>query len=125
MLILNKIDFFHIYFNDNKEEIKRNYINKFDKVVKIKIILEYPIKCLDILFRGCKCIKKINFIKFKRNDIKHMPCMFRACSSLEELNLSTFKIHNEISMHKTFWKCSDELTIKIRNQYTFIKEEAF
>ena len=38
------INFYHIYFNDNKEEIKRNYYNKGDKVEKIKIILDYEIK---------------------------------------------------------------------------------
>ena len=36
-------DFCHIYFNDNKKEIKINYINENDKASKIKIILEYPI----------------------------------------------------------------------------------
>ena len=33
--------FYHIYFNDNKEEIKNKYkINKKDKVTKIKIIIK-------------------------------------------------------------------------------------
>ena len=33
--------FYHIYFNDNKEEIKNKYeINKKDKVTKIKIIID-------------------------------------------------------------------------------------
>ena len=108
-------DFFHIYFNDNKEEINRIYIHKFEKVLKIKIILEYPIKCLDILFRGCKCIKKINFIKFKRNDIKHMPCMFRACSSLEEINLSNFNTDNVTNMIGIFMGCSSLKKIDLSN----------
>ena len=32
--------YYHIYFNDNEEEIKRNYIKENDKVRKIKIILD-------------------------------------------------------------------------------------
>ena len=108
-------DFCHIYFNDNKKEIKRNYINQYDKVVKIKIILDYPIKCLNILFKGCKCIKKINFIKFKRNDIKNMSCMFRACSSLEEINLSNFNTDNVTNMNGIFMGCSSLKKIDLSN----------
>ena len=36
--------YFHIYFNNNKEEIKRNYLNENDNVEKIKIIIDYQIK---------------------------------------------------------------------------------
>ena len=38
---INKGDekYYHIYFNDNKEEIKRKYINEDDNVRKIKKIL--------------------------------------------------------------------------------------
>ena len=31
--------YYHIYFDDNKEEIKKNYIKSSDKVNKIKIML--------------------------------------------------------------------------------------
>ena len=37
----------HIYFDDNKEEIKRNYLIKDDKVIKIKIIMENKIKSFE------------------------------------------------------------------------------
>ena len=33
--------YFHIYFNDNKEEIKKTELNKEDKVSKINIIIDY------------------------------------------------------------------------------------
>ena len=33
----------HIYFNDNKDEIKKETITKDDKVTKIKIIMNYKI----------------------------------------------------------------------------------
>ena len=37
--------FYHIYFNDNKEEIKNKYkIDEKDKVTKIKVIIDYQVK---------------------------------------------------------------------------------
>ena len=37
--------YYHIYFNDNKEEIKNKYyIEEEDKVTKIKIIIDYQVK---------------------------------------------------------------------------------
>ena len=57
--------YYHIYFNDNKEEIKNKYkINKKDKVAKIKIIIDYQVKSFKELFYQCRCIKSINFKKF-------------------------------------------------------------
>ena len=44
---INKDDikYYHIYYNDNKEkEIKKTSINKNDKVSKINIIIDYPVK---------------------------------------------------------------------------------
>ena len=57
--------YYHIYFNDNKEEIKNKYeINEEDKVTKIKIIIDYQVKSLKKLFEYCRCIESINFKKF-------------------------------------------------------------
>ena len=62
--------YYHIYFNDNKEEIKNKYrINKKDKVTKIKIIIDYQVKSFKGLFYWCECIKSINFKKFYRNNV--------------------------------------------------------
>ena len=62
--------FYHIYFNDNEEEIENKYkINYNDKVTKIKIIIDYQVKSLKELFKRCKCIESINFKKFIRNNI--------------------------------------------------------
>ena len=81
--------YYHIYFNDNKEEIKNKYkINKKDKVRKIKIIIDYQVKSFKELFDDCKCIESINFKKFYRNNITDMSYMFRGCSSLKELDRS-------------------------------------
>ena len=45
---------YHIYFNDNKEEIKNKYeIKEGDKVTKIKIIIVYQVKSFKSLFEMC------------------------------------------------------------------------
>ena len=36
----NKI-YFHIYFNNNKKEIKRNYLKALENIEKIKIIIAH------------------------------------------------------------------------------------
>ena len=67
--------YYHIYFNDNKEEIKNKYkIDEDDKVKKIKIIIDYQVKSFKKLFFECECIKSIDFKKFYRNKyIKIIP----------------------------------------------------
>ena len=64
--------YYHIYFNNNKEEIKRNYLNKKDNVAKIKVIIDYQIISCKRLFELCKCVKYIYFKKFHRNNINNM-----------------------------------------------------
>ena len=62
--------YYHIYFNDNKEEIKNKYeIKTKDKVTKIKIIIDYQVKSFKKLFFNCYRIESINFKKFYRNNI--------------------------------------------------------
>ena len=65
--------YYHIYFNDNKEDIKDKYeIEEEDKVTKIKIIIDYQVKSFEGLFSWCYCIKSINFQKFYRNNVKYL-----------------------------------------------------
>ena len=90
--------YYHIYFNDNKEEIKRNYFDKEDNVTKIKIIIDYQINNFNLLFSERKIIKSVNFKKFNRNNIIDMSYMFWKCSSLKEINFSNFKTKNVIDM---------------------------
>ena len=106
--ILNKEEesYFHIYFNDDKDEIKRTHLNEIDKVTKIKIIIDYQIKSFFQLFFRCKCIKSINFKKFHRNNINNLSCLFYGCSSLNELNIFNFKTDNVIDMSYMFAYCS-------------------
>ena len=57
--------YYHIYFNDNKEEIKNKYeIFEENKVKKIKIIIDYQVNSFNKLFWNCGCIKSITFKKF-------------------------------------------------------------
>ena len=146
----NKI-YFHIYFNNNKEEIKRNYLNKNEEIKIIKIIIDYQAisfknlfhksKCIEsinfkkfyrnnitnmsFMFYGCSFLKEINFSKFKSDNITNMSGMFSWCLSLEELNLSNFNANNLINMYGMFSECSDKLKKKIKTKYKNIKEEAF
>ena len=117
--------YYHIYFNDNKEEIKRNDLNENDNVSKIKIIIDYQVKSFYELFHYCECIEYINFKKFYRNNINNMGYMFSECSSLKELNLSNFNTNNVTDMGYMFSECSDQFKDKIRSEYKNIKEEAF
>ena len=97
--------YYHIYFNNNKEEIKRKYINK-DKEIKkikiIKIIIDHQIKSFEGLFFECRYIESINFKKFYRNNINNMSRMFFRCSSLKELNLDNFVTDNVTDMSYMF-----------------------
>ena len=102
----NDKNYYHIYFNDSKEEAKNNYFAKNEKVDKIKIIINNEIKSFEGLFSRCKCIKSLNFIKFNRKDITNMSSMFYKCSSLKELNLSNFNTNNVIDMRGMFNGCS-------------------
>ena len=92
--------YFHIYFNDNKEEMEKTELNEEDKVSKINIIIDHQIKSFNHLFFNCECIESINFKKFYRNNIKDMRSMFSYCSSLKELNLSNFDTNNVTDMHR-------------------------
>ena len=148
----NEKEYYHIYFNDNKEEeIRRTSLNEDDTVSKINIIIDYQVTSFYCLFLNCKCIESINFKKFYRNNITDMSVMFRGCSSLKklninnfntnnvtdmrlmfsecsllkELNLNNFNTNNVIDMCGMFSGCSDELKLKIKSKFNNFNEEAF
>ena len=98
--------YFHIYFNDNKEEIKRTKLIEADNVSKITIIIDYQIESFYNLFDYCKCIESINFKKFYRNNITNMSCMFSHCYSLKEIKFSNFNTNNVTNMTDMFRGCS-------------------
>ena len=110
--------YYHIYFNDNTEDIKRNNINKEDKVKKIKIIIYNKVKSFSQLFSSCECIKTINFTKFYRGNIYNMSFIFYECSSLEEIKLTSFNSSNVKDMSGMFSKCSSLKEINLSNLKT-------
>ena len=105
----------HIYFNNKKTEIKRNYLKQNEKISKIKIIIDYHIKSFEYLFESCKCLECINFKKFYRNNITNMGCMYSGCSSLNELNLSNFNTNNVTNMRGMFQFCSSLNELNLSN----------
>ena len=85
-------EYYHIFLNDNKEEIKNNSsVDLNDIVSKINIIIDYHVTSFYELFYECKYIESINFKKFYRNNINNMSDMFNYCP-LKELNLSNLKL---------------------------------
>ena len=106
---------YHIYFNDDKNEIKRDYFTKDEIIKKIKIIIDEDIKSFDYLFYCVDCIEKITFTKFNRKDINNMCGMFDGCSSLKELNLNNFKTNNVTSMRRMFNECSSLKKLNLSN----------
>ena len=115
--INNKEDekYYHIYFDDNKKEIKRTYLIEGDKVSKINIIIDYQINSLKKLFADCKGIKSIYFKRFYRRNIIDMSYMFFICSSLEKLNLSNFNTINVIDMSSMFQGCTSLEELNLSN----------
>ena len=56
--------YIHIFFNNDKNEIKKNYFTKNENITKIKVIVDFEVKSLSGLFEDCKCLKSIKFLKF-------------------------------------------------------------
>ena len=104
--------FFHIYFNDNKEEEKtvngRKIVclEKTGKIKKIKVIIEPQVMSIYKLFWYCKVIESIKFIKFKRKNIDKMNEMFYYCTSLKEIDFFDFNTDNVTDMSYMFDNCS-------------------
>ena len=99
-------DYFHLYFDDNKKETDRTYLDKEDKITKIKIKIDYKVKSFYKLFYRCNCIESVYFKKFTRNNIINMGSMFMGCSSLKDINIRKFITTNIINMRSMFYGCS-------------------
>ena len=111
--------YYHIYFNNNlNEEIKKDFFDENDKVFKIKIIIENPVKSLTKLFLYCKYIESIYFKKFYRRNIYDMSNMFFGCSSLKEINFSNFNSINVTNMSYMFYGCSSLKKLDLSNFVT-------
>ena len=107
--------YYHIYFNNNKKEVKKNFINKDEQIKIIKVIIDHQVESFEYLFLDCNCIKTINFKKFNRNNINNMSGMFHRCSSLKELNLNNFNTNNVINMTGVFCGCESLKELNVSN----------
>ena len=112
--IVNK-EYFHIYFNDDKEETKRNYLTKNDNVSKIKIVIDYQVKSFEKLFFDCNCVESLSLKKCYRNNICDISHMFCVCSSLKELNINNLNTNNIKDMNALFCGCSLLKELNISN----------
>ena len=99
-------EYYHIYFDDSKEEIKRYKLKENDKVNKIKIIIDYQVESFYRLFFNRKSISSIIFKKFSRININNMNSAFLGCSSLIELNFSNCTTNNVTDMSYMLSGCS-------------------
>ena len=106
--------YYHIYFNNNKEEIKRTYINKNEEINNILIKISFPIISFYKLFYDCKCIKSIIFKEFYRNNINNMSKMF-SNSSLKTIDFYNSNTINVIEMNEMFDSCKNLKEINISN----------
>ena len=111
----NEKEYYHIYFDNSKEEIKRNILKKNENVKMIKIIIDNQVVSFKQLFHKCKCISSINFKKFYRINITDMASMFHNCSSLKELKFSYFNTDNVTNMSNMFSECSSLNELKLSN----------
>jgi len=70
---VDKKEYYHIYYNDNKrEQIKSTSLNKNNKVSKISIVIDHQVESFYELFECCYCIESFCFKKFYRNNITSM-----------------------------------------------------
>ena len=107
-----------LYVSNNKEEAKRDYINKDEDIKIIRVKIDYQIKSFKGLFDNCKCIESINFKKFFRNNIDDMSLMFYECISLKELNLNNSNTINVTDMSDMLYKCFRLKKINFNNFHT-------
>ena len=101
--IYDKEEYYHIYLDNSKEEIKRNFLIENENINRIKIIIDHQVKSFKNLFSGCKCITSIFFKKFYRINITNMSYMFYDCSSLKKINFSSFNTTNVSDMSGMFF----------------------
>ena len=108
-------EYIHVYFDDNKIEIPRNFLNEKENVSKIKMIIGHEINSFSLLFFYCKGIKAVKFKKFCRKNIAKMNGMFEGCSSLEEIDFANFNTDNVTNMSHMFDGCSSLKKINFTN----------
>ena len=106
---------YQIYFDDIENISRRNFVTRDETVKKIKVVLNLEIKSFRGLFNECRCIKKIKFTKFSRNNIIDMSNMFYECRNLVDLDLSLVKSDNVTNMWYMFYGCKSLTSLDLSN----------
>lgn len=108
--------FVHFYFGEDKSEKKVTYVTTDNYASKIKVIMDYQVDALTDLFYNCSNVRTVNFIKFRRNNVKNMSCMFR-CWELRKINFYKFNTENVTNMEHMFGGCGQlsELNLSLFN----------
>lgn len=107
--------YFHIYFDDKPEEVKRNYIKWDEKVKKVKIIIEGRVKSFLELFYQCYYVKGITIIKYNRKDLTKFTHMFYECAELINLDISKLKTLNATNINGMFRECNNLMNLDLSN----------
>ena len=107
--------YFHIYFDNGRREVCRNFLKENEKVKKIEVIIDRQVKSFYKLFFEVDCIESIYFKKCHRNDLTGFERMFSRCYSLKELNLSNFNTNNVTNMSGMFIGCSSLKELNLNN----------
>ena len=114
---INKSDksYYHIYFDNKKEETNQNFVKQGHTVKTIKIIIDEKIKSFKDLFSFCNGLKEISITKCNRNDITPMNMLFYEWEELIKVDLSKLKTDNVENMSYMFKGCSKLNYINISN----------
>ena len=110
--------FYHIYFNNENVEIKRNYFTINEDVSKIKVLIDMEVKSIEGLFYECYSIKEIKFIKFNRTDFNNYQYMFYFCLNLENIDIKKLKTNNVENMDNMFFLCEKLEKLDLSNFIT-------
>ena len=108
-------EYFHIYFDNSNEEIKRDHLEQNEKVKTIKVKINYQVESFFELFRNCKNINSIFFKQFTRINITNMSNMFYKCSLLKEIDFSNFITDNVNNMRSMFYECVSLKELNLSN----------
>ena len=110
--------FYHIYFNNENVEIKRNYFTINEDVSKIKVLIDMEVKSIEALFYECYSIKEIKFIKFNRTDFNNYQYMFYYCLNLKNIDIKKLKTNNVENMDNMFFLCEKLEKLDLSNFIT-------
>ena len=109
---------YHIYFDDNEEEAKRNYIKLGEKVSKVKIIINRKVKTFFESFHNCILVKRIKFIKYNRKDITRLSQLFYECIRLKDLDITKLNMENVTNINGLFQECEQLTRLDLSNMKT-------